>query len=55
MLNFQLAANITQIVIGTVLLNFSHSIPRLHILHLNLSVFHKSGVSVLPFYSQGMC
>ena len=52
MLNFQLAANITQIVIGTVLSNFAQY--SIHGISICL-FFHKSGVSLLPFNSQAMC
>ena len=55
MLNFQLEANITQIVIGTVLSNFTLFQEYTYTLNFNLSFFHKFGVSVLQFYSKGMC
>ena len=56
MLNFQLEANITRIVIGTVLSNFTvFQEYTLYTSNFNLSFFHKFGVSVLPFYSKGMC
>ena len=57
MLNFQLAANITQIDIGTVLSNFAQYSKDTYSTH-RIAIclfFHKSGFSVLPFNSQAMC